>query len=1307
MTLPPDDAAESSSYGAAESLADTHTPIVVGIGGSAGALGALMSLLEALGHAPIAVVVVLHLSPDHESHAVEILQRITPLKVTQVVSRTALQAGHVYVLAPGMNLVTDDGHVQPAHAGTQRPSFVIDRFFRSLAEVHRDRAIGVVLSGTGSDGSLGLTHVKECGGLTIAQSPDDCEHAQMPEAAIDSGHVDLRLSAADIGKRIADIALGGSPRGGDQPLSPAPDADERTADDSERAFHDILAALRVRTRHDFRPYKRATLMRRLERRMQIGRLPTIQAYRDHVRSNPDELVPLLADFLISVTNFFRDGLAFEAVQRDIIAPILQDMPAGEEVRVWVPACASGEEAYSIAILLQEHADRMPRPPRMQLFASDISEAALSLARTGVYPANIAADVNDSRLMSFFEKEEGGRYRVRTAVRELIVFAYHNVLGDPPFSRLDLICCRNLLIYLDRTAQAAALEMFAYALKPGGYLFLGNAESIDASADAFQVVNKEHRIYRVRTEAAAYMRSRVPPQLVNGGSVEMQARTGTVKPAFPARAEEPLMLMHERALVAASPPSVLVNADAEIERVSPGAGRFVAFGEGIPSRNLLSNVPADVRIELRAALFRAGESRRPVQAVFRRGAEADGTAGTTLALTVHPIVSGSGDPVQYLVVFAELLVDPVRPAGMAAGVDVAYMAGIRQLEDENRSLKSHLQETLDRSAVSNEELKASNEELQAINEELRSAKEELETSKEELQSVNEELTTVNFELRLKVDEAGRNYDDLRNLMEASDIATIFVDSGMRVKRFTPQASKLFSLIPSDLGRPLMDVKTRLHYDEIADDASAVFKQLRPVERSVSSVDDEHFFARILPYRTSTDKIGGAVLTFINVTELRRAEERIKTAEERLRDAIASNKDFAVLSADIDGIITTWNEGARRIFGHEAVQAIGQPMDMLFTAADRAAGVPAAERQQALREGRATDERYHLRADGTTFFASGILTPLQGSGRSRSGFVKIARDSTEAKAREITARAELANQRRDRAAAEANSSQKDEFLAVVSHELKQPLNLIQLNAEMLIRLPETQGVPAVQRIGKTLKQAVAAQSTIVNDLLDLSRIQTGKMHLQREPTDLAALVRQLAHLFAEGAAAKRIELSVDVPDQVICNCDPVRMEQIVWNLLGNALKFTGENGRISVRIAIEGDKARLVVADTGIGIAPSFLPRVFDLFDQGGAASTGHHRTGLGIGLALVRELIEAHGGSIEAASPGEGLGATFTIEIGLSARAPREVAAAVHASLSRRILMVDDSPENLWLFAELLRMEGAQVDTATRGAEALDMLANGT
>lgn len=1281
----------------------TLTFPVVGIGGSAGALPALLRLFEALPeNTGMAFVVVLHLSPDHDSHIAEILGRATSMPVQQVVRRTELERNRVYVIAPGDNLVTDDGAVQPAKTTPKRrPSTAIDVFFRALAAVHRERAVCVVLSGTGSDGALGVGRVKEEGGLAIAQSPEEAEFANMPRAAIDTGAIDLVLPAAEIGTRLVEMwSLSGADRAA---LAHAPASAEAGAHApatggvaKESQLGEILSLLRFHTRHDFKHYKPSTVMRRIARRMQINGLTSLAQYRDFLAGNPKEAAPLLKDMLISVTNFFRDPAAFAALQSQVVPQLFDRLKSGDDLRVWVAGCATGEESYSVAMLLREEANRRSRPVNLQIFATDINEAALSLARRATYPAAIAVDVSASRLVQFFEPE-GEQYRVHHDVRDPVLFAKHNLLGDPPFSRLDLICCRNVLIYLDDVAQAAALDTFSYALQPGGFLFLGNSESADTAGDLFLPVDKAHRIFRANPGA-----TRMPRPAIHAPTVLLAAAEASA-PATPGEAAaEAVTLQHQLALLNVSSPSVLIDGAYEMLHMSPGAAEFVGRGDGVPSDNLLASVAPDIRLELRTALFRAEQTQRIARARVERTVEGK---ERELAIDVHPLQGRPNEPRRFLVVF-----EPWREQHAGAGDDTAATAPgglLARVQAENRELKAQLQDTLDRFAVSAEESRSANQELQAINEELRSASEELETSREELESMNEELGTVNYELRTKVEDATRVLDDMKNLMAASDIATVFVDSGLRIKRYTPTAVKLFHLIPADVGRPLTDIRSRLGVD-ICDDAATAFKELRAVEREVESVDGGRYLVRALPYRTASDKIDGAVLTFVDISELHAARERSRQAEGQLMRAIMVSEDFAVLTTDDAGVILTWNSGAQAIFGYPPEAIIGHPIDELFIPADREAGAPAAERRTALEAGRAEDERWHLRADGSTFFAGGVTTPLlSGTGR---GFVKIARDVTAAKKRQLDSDSDLRDEKRISASGRIAGELKDKFLAVMSHELKQPLNLIQVNAELLTRLPQVQEMAPVMRIGETIQRGVAAQTKIVNDLLDLSRIQTGKLSLAYEDLDLVELTRVMGQAAAGDLEKKGIAFTMTLgAAPVMCHCDRVRVEQILWNLLGNAAKFTPPGGSVALDLREDGDYAKLSVTDTGSGIAPEFLPHAFDMFSQvsqpavRGAAGNG----GLGIGLALVDELVRAHGGRVEARSEGVGHGTTFVLSLPLqrTASAPQSVSAAAGAGLAgARVLAVDDDADALAMFALLLQYEGAVVDTAVDGKKALALLA---
>ena len=1279
----------------------SHLPFpVIGIGASAGGLEAVQRFLA---HVPadcgMAFVVILHLSPRHRSNAAEILQRATPMDVSQVTAPVPIRAGHVYVIPPGMALTMDDGHLRPV--ADERPrgrQVAVDVYFRTMAEVHRERAICIVMSGTGSDGALGLQRVKEHGGITLAQRPEEAEHDGMPLAAIATGRVDLVLPVAEMGRRL--VALWSDAKRIHLPDdAPAPPPGEAAGGNDaardEAALQQIMGLLRSFTRHDFKHYKRATVLRRIERRMQVNQVHDLPAYHRFLESHPEEAVPLLQDMLISVTNFFRDRDAFDALEREVVPTLIAQKSAGDPLRVWVAGCATGEEAYSVGILLKEYADLQAKALDVQIFATDIDERAIATARKGVYPEGIVEYIAPGRLRQFFVQDHD-QFRISNAVREPILFAAHNLLRDPPFSRLDLITCRNLLIYLDREAQQYVLEVFRLALQPNGYLFLGTSESSDAVGNLFVAVDKKHRIFRVNPDFPT--RRSLP--LVTDLSLDGFAGTARAGQAVARRSERRgFAEVHQRAVEQYAPPSVLVDRHHNICHMSKGVGRFMERLQGEPSDNLLSNVRDDIRLELRTALFKAAQSERSVETRLLQR-EVDGRQ-FHLNIIVRPVRPEPGTGPLTLVVFDEVE-ESIRPHE-GGPPDPARAQLIGQLEHEIKQMKVHLQETIETAETSTEELKASNEELQAINEELRSATEELETSKEELQSMNEELVTVNFELKVKVEERGHINDDLQNLITSSEIATIFVDRGMRIKRYTPQASKLFALIPTDHGRSLFDITSRLNYPELADDAASTFKDLRVSERHVSGMDGSRYLARILPYRTADDKIEGAIINFFDVTKLRDAQQLAEANEERLRLVAATTRDFIIITTDEDGIVTTWNAGAVSAFGHGEAEMVGQPIATIFTPEDRAASVPERELRDAATRGRAEDERWHLRKDGGRIYCSGVMTPIALDGH--KGFAKIARDMTEGKQAELAQEQQLSREKKANLTAQTANELKDKFLAVMSHELKQPLNLIQMNVELLTRLPLATREPRVMAIGETIKRAVGSQTRIINDLLDLSRIRTGKLRLNRVTLDLGELVESLAQ--AADVRAKHQTLTLACEPGILCMGDRTRIEQIVWNLLSNAMKFTPEGGAIAVGVAREERAARVTIEDDGCGIAPEFLSHVFGMFNQvevGAMPANG----GLGIGLALVHELTRAHGGRVQAHSEGLGKGARFTVWLPLrTASGPVGEVAPVRAIAQSfsglRLLVVDDYIDGLLPLAEVLRLEGALVDVAANGKEALSAL----
>ncbi|HAB63867.1 MAG TPA: chemotaxis protein [Pseudomonas sp.] len=1287
---------------------------VVGIGASAGGLKALLTLFE---HMPndcgMAFVVIMHLSPKHESNVDKILQKVTRMPVLQVTQPVPIERNQIYVIPPAMDLSMNDGYLRLVKPERERGAQVaIDLFFRTLADVHHTHSLGIVLSGTGADGSVGLARIKEQGGVTLAQTPEDAEYDSMPRNAIETGMVDIVLPVADMPQRLVElrrnqevllkredpIASPGDTAQANEEQGELESAQAHTqSKPNELALREILAALRARTGHDFRHYKQATVLRRIERRMQVNALRDMPSYARHLQSHPEETPALLADMLIGVTNFFRDREAFEALERDIIPALFEQKQNSEEksLRVWSAACSTGEEAYSLGMLLADQAEvsGVRGDIQLQVFATDIDDRALETARAGIYPEAIVTDVAPARLRQYFVKEQN-HFRMQKELRERIGFARHNILRDPPFSRLDLISCRNLMIYLDRDIQVEVLRMFHFALNPGGYLFLGSSETADACSQLFTPVDKKNRIYRAKDVGSSLRRAPAAP--FQGFAVSTAPRPPLSEP-YRRNKKFSFSEVHQRALEQYAPPSVIVNHEGEIVHMSDKAGSFLRYVGGEPSLNLTTLIHPQLRLELRTALYQATHTGKSVEA-RRVRLERDGR-NFYVNMVVRPFRDNEAGSEYMLVLFDE--VEACMDSSTLEHPDTKDSV-LTQLEAELQQTKEQLQITMEHSETSTEELRASNEELQAINEELRSATEELETSKEELQSINEELTTVNFELKTKVDETSKINDDLQNLISSTDIATVFVDPKMRIKWFTPRARDIFNVIGNDAGRSLLDITHRLDYPLLHQDAAEAFDELHLVEREVHNRNNDRWYlARFLPYRTLDDRIQGAVLTFIDITDRRRAEAQLEAGEAHMRQLAQSTKGYAIITLDCEGVITTWNRGAEAIFGYTEMEAIGQTVDMLYTETDRKAGVPEAERERALKQGQASDERWHLRRDGSQCFFSGLVNPLVDNDGTVTGFAKIARDLTEE-------RQQNANQQSELESIQAANLQKDQFFAVLSHELKHPLNLIQLNTDLLARSQAARNSPSLRKATQSIQNAVRSQSRIIDDLMDVSRIRTGKLKLQFSTLLYQNVLHGIEAVFAPLAQAESVTFEVLKPSQPIyVHADPTRLDQIIWNLLNNAWKFTKGGERICMQLERDGNLARLDVIDTGEGISADFLPKVFDMFGQAEMQHSQRSKHGLGIGLALVKQLVEAHGGRIEAFSEGLGRGTRFSVWLPVHLQAELELSelgndAEIGSLAGIRILLVDDSADILETLCELLESEGAKVTTADGGAQGIEL-----
>ena len=1421
---------------------------VVGIGASAGGVEALSSFFRAASaRSGMAFVVIQHLPPDTQSLMSEILGRCTQMPVVQIEDRMSIAPDSVYVIRPGYTVTLSGGELRLGEPiekrGHRRP---VDDFFRSLALEQKEKAIVVILSGTGTNGTAGAQAVKAVGGLCVAQDPDTAEFPGMPRSLVHSGYADQVLPAESIPGFLVNYVH--------HPFigSPQIEGEVAAVQDEQRerqSLSEIHALLRTRTGHDFRGYRKPTLLRRIQRRMGIAGVEQFSEYARLLRERADEVSSLANDLMINVTGFFRDPEAWEALRDSAVAPLIDRRSVGEQLRVWVAACSSGEEAYSLAMLIAEECDRLRRSPDVKIFATDTADKSLARARAGIYPAGIEGDLAQERLERFFDKDDH-TYRIKKEIRDLVVFAPQNLLRDPPFSRVDLCTCRNFLIYLEPEAQKRVLSLLSFAVRDGGYLFLGNTESLGAAERSFETLSKRWRIYR-RVGPAQHRFVEIPysPGLVLRGALYSQTAAPTLVQA------QPPILSYERALLEEfAPSSVIVDRQERMLYIHGDTTPFLAYPVGEPTNSIVDAARPALRAAVRKAFRQAAESH--VCATIDSQLDADDGC-LWVRVTAAPIKARFAG--RNLRVSFELRPQATRSATAddAGGQEsntptpAPVLQSDSGLEDEVRVLRRELQASLEAFEASNEELKASHEEVLSVNEEMQSANEELETSKEELQSLNEELTTVNSQLQAKILELEHSTNDLSNLLSSTNIAVVFLDTRLLVRQFTPAVQDLFELIPTDIGRSISDLApkfsteagTEAGHGAVSTTAQAVLENLTPIEAEVRSQSGRWYLARTLPYRTADNHIEGVVLTFIDIsarkaaeqaivrmqarleaaleqmpaaiiivdapqgrimhanrrasalfgqpypppflnakwsaavlgfkgwhpdgrrflpnewplaraletsavivdeqievspggcerrtvsvsaapvldednrvvaavcafwdiTQLEVAERAVRDSESRLRLIVDSAQDFAILMLDTEGNVTAWNAGAEHIFGWTEAEMLGRSGTLIFTEADRDAGVPGREMRTALHDARAIDERWHVCKDGTAVWASGVLTVARDDAGDVKGFVKIMRDNTQQKAAEDRLYAATLAAQTARASAENANRAKDDFISMLGHELRTPLNTMRLWMRLLGHetLPEkdrSEGRRAVER-------AIVAQQQLIDDLLDVSRISAGKLRLDLRPTPLAEVIEAAVGAVRPICARKEVQLIYTAsPGIGIVRADPDRMQQIVWNLLSNAVKFTPSGGSVHVELEREGDWVSVTVTDNGIGIRKELLPHVFDRFLQGDAGTARHHG-GLGLGLAISKQLVELHGGSISVTSEGEGKGARFVVRLPFNTDAVGpEVLAATrgHAAVDLaglHILLVEDEPSAREGTCTLLETNGAQlraVESAPAAREA--------
>lgn len=846
---------------------------VVGIGASAGGLAAFeafFSGMPPLKNPGMAFVLVQHLAPDHKSYLCEIVKRCTRMEVFEVTDGMKVRLDCVYIIPPDHDMALLNGVLHLLKPGAPRGRRLpIDFFFRSLAQDQGERAVGVVLSGTGGDGTEGVRAIKAAGGVVIAQSAESAEFDDMPRGAIGTGLVDFQLPPAEIPSRLISYAAQAIALHAGEAM-PEPG--------TTNALEKIFILLRSQTGHDFSLYKHSTINRRIDRRMAVHQIRRLDSYAAFLGNHPDEVDALFRDLLIGVTGFFRDPEAFAELEAEAIPKLFENKAPGETVRVWTPGCSTGEEAYSVAMLLSEHMQALGQKYSAQIFATDIDNRAIAAARAGIYPESIAGNISPERLSRFFTAEaEGGAYRVKKSLRDLLIFSEQDAIKDPPFSKIDLITCRNLLIYLGPHLQKKLIAIFHYALNPGGMLFLGNSESPGGREDLFTPVDSKSKIYRRREDAV--------PRPVMEIIAPIFDSAREFFPSIPAKAPsavQPLReLMERELLVHAALVGAIVNEQGEILYLHGRSGRFLELDPGgAGPNNILGMAREGLARGLQTALRKACATGKPVEVRDLRIKTNDHF--TTASLTVRPVACAPASaPALYLIVLQDtpaLLAPGLVKAGRNSGRPSGKAGRMTELEEDLLAKEEYLQSTLEELRASTEELKSSNEEMQSINEELQSSNEELKTAKEELQSVNEELSTVNAELQSKVANLSQANNDMNNLLAGTGIGTVFADHHLRIMRFTPAVNSIINLILSDVGRPLGDIVSNLiGYDRLVEDTQSVLDTLVSKEVEVQSRDGKFYHLRIQPYRTLENVIEGAVISFLDITEMVRVREELRKVE----------------------------------------------------------------------------------------------------------------------------------------------------------------------------------------------------------------------------------------------------------------------------------------------------------------------------------------------------------------------------------------------------------------------------------------------
>jgi two-component system, chemotaxis family, CheB/CheR fusion protein len=1230
---------------------------VVAIGASAGGLEALETLFE---HMPartgMAFVVLQHLSPDFESHMDELLGRKTTIPVNRVTNGMQVEPDAIYLIPPRKEMIISGGRLLLTEKDPDRGlTLPIDVFFRSLANDQGRFSVGVVLSGTGSDGSRGIRAIHEAGGLVLCQTGESAKFDGMPRAAVHTGVVDVVMTPREMPQALVSHAR----RRDDQAaeLLGAEGSAPKLLDGMERIFE----LLRVSYGIDFAHYKPSTVTRRIERRLQMIAAVDLDDYAARLVASPAELDALYHDLLIGVTRFFRDQEAFEQIERHVIPGIVSAAGPRDEIRVWVAGCATGEEAYSIAILLHEQLVTAGRPLNVKMFATDVHRASLDIASQGLYDDASLADVSPARLERYFSKKNG-KYQVAKELRQLIVFAPQHIVADAPFTRLDLVTCRNLLIYLQPSAQKKALSLFHFGMKTGGTLFLGPSESPGELADEFDPLDKHWKIYRKRRDIRLPHALRMP--VVTG------PRRRPLHAGWAALTEGSLVPIYDTLLGRYMPSGLLVDEHFNLLHCFGGAEKYTRIPSGRPSSSVVDLVPPELKTVVSGALQHAAKERKLVRyagvPVRLEGVE------QSYRIQVEPLPDDRAKTVHYLLTL-ETVGEPVSaPTELPVDLSQISRDRIESLEAELRFTKESLQASI-------EELETSNEELQATNEELVASNEELQSTNEELHSVNEELYTVNAELQSKIAELTETSADLDSVLQSSDVGVLFLDLDLRIRKFTVRISDVFRLMPQDVGRSIEAFHHRLDHPGFVDDLRGVLESGEPVEREIESEDRRSYFMRVLPYRQA-GRLAGVVVTVLDIANLRTAERN-----SRLLSAIVASTADAIIAIRPDGIITQWNRGAERMYGYTTDEMIGRSLATIV-GADR----QAEHRALLLRaiEGQPLEylETARRRKDGSVLHVSMQVSPILGASGEVTGIATIERDITQRKRAEDDVRQAVA--------------QRERFLAILSHELRNPLAAVVSGARLLQKDDSTEELR--HRALAVLQRQATHMARLLDDLLDISRIRQGKLELRNDALDLRQVVEASLETVGAQIDERGCEVVVAMGDAPIPMIgDPHRLRQLVVNLLTNAVRATQAGRRIEVGLERAGtDRAHLRVRDEGIGIPTEMLSRIFEPFSVAG--TPGRRSGGLGIGLWLVRSIAEAHGGVVKVTSGGIGHGTEFVVELPISAAAVAPPRPSTVRQVQSRVVLVEDQTDLQELLEAILVGAGMKVRTAETAEAALEL-----